>query len=114
MITNQNDGNCKSVPFHNEKRIRNLKPMLLFMGMVLFLAFGCNEKVYVQKVTMAPTGRTVEIDKKHNLAWIRFECSNPPYKRQPCFDIVVFDMAQFNQELSIGDLITYDIKVVKE
>jgi hypothetical protein len=114
MKTNLNDGNFKPNPFRIEKWIGNQNPILLIMGLVLTLIMGCNEKVYVQKVTMAPIGRTVEIDEKNNLAWIRFECSNPPYKRQPCFDIVVFDMSHFNQELSVGDLITYDIKLVNE
>ena len=69
----------------NIRKIYGARTIIQMRSLILLLLFSCSEKIYFDSVRMNTVGEVVEVIPERNYALIRFECTDPPYKRQPCF-----------------------------
>lgn len=79
--------------------------------LLLLVLSGCasyNSKIK-QSFIIDTTGVVVEIDKREQTFKIYWECTNPPFKRQPCVRISVHAIAEYGS-VQLGD----KFKIVKQ
>ena len=79
--------------------------------LLLLVLSGCasyNSKIK-QSFIIDTTGVVVEIDKREQIFKIYWECTNPPFKRQPCVRISAHAIAEYGS-VQLGD----KFKIVKQ
>lgn len=66
------------------------------------LALGaCSEKI-AQSFIIDTMGVVVSIDKRKESFTIHWDCTNPPFKRQPCARYSIHAIAEY-EEVKLGD-----------
>lgn len=70
--------------------------------MITLLALGaCSPKI-PQSFIVETVGVVVSVDKRKDIFTIHWECTNPPYKRQPCVRYSIHAVSEFGK-VQIGD-----------
>jgi hypothetical protein len=70
--------------------------MRIYIIILLLITSSCSshKKIMADSVRMGTQGEVMFVDQKYNLVLVRFYCVEPPYKRQPCYKDVFFDLGQ--------------------
>ena len=79
--------------------------------MILFVLSGCasyNNKIK-QTFIIDTVGVVVDVNKKEQTFKLHWECTNPPFKLQPCVRISIHSITEYG-DVKLGDV----FKIVKE
>jgi hypothetical protein len=67
---------------------------LLFILIVSLSSCASYKEKYLQTIRLNPIGIVQNVDHKNNIFTVRYHCTEPPYKRQPCYKDVHFDLRE--------------------
>jgi hypothetical protein len=70
--------------------------MRIYLLIFILMTSSCasHKKILADSVRMGMQGDVMFVDHKYNLVLVRFYCVEPPYKNQPCYRDVFFDLQQ--------------------
>ena len=67
---------------------------LLFVIVLIFCSCASYKEKYLQTVRLNPVGIVQNVDHKNNIFTVRYHCTEPPYKRQPCWKDIHYDLKE--------------------